>query len=288
MRKATISFAAYALCVLAAGAGTLKALIALSIGDPTASHLVLIPFVSVALIWHNRTSIFDSVRMDASAGVAVISIGAALAAAGWTASGSGASDSLSVAVAALVVLWLGGFVLFYGRRAARSAMFPLLFLGFMTPIPSGVLHAVTSYLKWGSSNVVGMLFTMTGTPYHQDGFVFSLPTFVIEIADECSGIRSSISLLLTSLLTGHLLLEKLWTKAVLVATVVPLAIIKNGIRIVSLSLLAMHIDPGFLAGSLHHEGGIVFYLLALTFLAPILGILRRSELSRLARIAAGA
>jgi exosortase/archaeosortase family protein len=103
---------------------------------------------------------------------------------------------------------------------------------------------------------------------------------VIEIADECSGIRSSISLLLTSLLAGHMLLENAWTKSVLVAVVLPLAVVKNGIRIVSLSLLAMHVDPGFLAGSLHHEGGIVFYLLALTLLAPILGLLRRSELSR--------
>jgi exosortase len=150
----------------------------------------------------------------------------------------------------------------------------------MAPIPSGVLHAVTSYLKWGSSNVVGLLFTATGTPYHQDGFVFALPTFVIEIADECSGIRSSISLLLTSLLAGHLLLENAWTKTVLATAVLPLAIIKNGIRIVSLSLLAMHVDPGFLAGSLHHEGGIVFYLLTLMLLAPLLGILRRSELTR--------
>jgi hypothetical protein len=134
MRTATIWFAAYALCVLAAGAGTVKALIALSTGDPTASHLVLIPFVSAGLIWYNRATIFESVRLDAAPGLVIISLGAMMAAAEWiqTSDRGGATDSLSWAVAALVVLWLGGFVLFYGRAAARSAMFPLLFFGFRT------------------------------------------------------------------------------------------------------------------------------------------------------------
>jgi exosortase len=185
-----------------------------------------------------------------------------------------------VAAAALVLFLVGGFALFFGRAASRAALFPLLFLVFMIPIPSTVVEAVTAYLKWGSSGVVSLLFTVSGTPYHQDGYVFALPGFAIEIADECSGIRSSISLFLTSLLIGHLALETTWKKVLLAAAVVPLAVVKNGIRIVSLSLLAMHVDPGFLAGRLHHEGGIAFYLLALVFLGPLVAILHRSELSR--------
>jgi hypothetical protein len=39
----------------------------------------------------------------------------------------------------------------------------------------------------------------------------------------------------------------------------------------------MHVDPGFLTGQLHHEGGIVFFVLGLVILAPILALLRKSE-----------
>ena len=64
----------------------------------------------------------------------------------------------------------------------------------------------------------------------------------------------------------------------MILSVFPLAIIKNGIRIVTLTLLALYIDESFITNSkLHSEGGIIFFLIALTFLAPILWLLRKSE-----------
>jgi exosortase/archaeosortase family protein len=65
--------------------------------------------------------------------------------------------------------------------------------------------------------------------------------------------------------------------AVFVLLALPLAIIKNGIRIATLTLLAMYVDPGFLTGNLHHDGGFVFFLLALAILAPVLLFFQKSE-----------
>jgi exosortase/archaeosortase family protein len=60
--------------------------------------------------------------------------------------------------------------------------------------------------------------------------------------------------------------------------VVPVAVVKNGIRIVTLSLLGIYIDPKFVIDSpLHRSGGIVFFLLALSLLTPVLWVLRKSE-----------
>jgi exosortase len=200
-----------------------------------------------------------------------------LVAARWNGPPTASDDTLSIAVGALVVLWVGGFLLFYGPKAFRAALFPLLFLGFMIPIPSLVLDGAIWILRTGSTDAVGGLFSLTGTPYYREGFVFSLPNLVIEVAEECSGIRSSIALVITTLIAGHLCLDKGWKKAVLVAVTLPLTIVKNGIRIVTLSLLAIHVDPGFLTGQLHHEGGFVFFLLTLAMLAPILGLLRGTQ-----------
>jgi len=82
---------------------------------------------------------------------------------------------------------------------------------------------------------------------------------------------------LTGLLAGHQFLRKPWTKLILVLMILPIAVIKNAIRIVALSLLAMHVDPSFLTGQLHHEGGFVFFFLALALLAPLFVLLKRSE-----------
>ena len=115
------------------------------------------------------------------------------------------SDVLTIRAAAIVVLWIAGLAFFYRRGALHAALFPLLFLGFAIPIPVALLDTAIQVLKSGSTELVAGLFTLTGTPYHRDGFVFSLPNFIpIEVADECSGIRSSIALLLTSLLAGHI------------------------------------------------------------------------------------
>jgi exosortase len=274
----TVAFSIYSLCLVLATAGVLHALIALSSNNATASHHVLIPLITLALIYRSRDRIFADVRSAGRVGAGVILAGLGLALWGsryWVSGAQG--DSLSVMVAALVVLWVGGFLLFYGRDAFRLALFPLLFLGFMIPVPSPLLDAATLFLKTGSTEIVAGLFTLTGTPYYREGFVFSLPNFAIEIADECSGIRSSIALLLTSLVAGDLFLKNRWNKALLVTAVLPIAIFKNGVRIVSLSLLAKYMDPGFLTGQLHHEGGIVFFLLVLPILALILAFLGRSE-----------
>lgn len=256
----------------------LRALFALSRADETASHLLLVPVVSIALVYQRRESVFASVRASWSAGLPVIIGGALLSFAARLPSPSGvAGDALPATIAALLILWVGGFLLIYGPQAVRSARFPLLFLAFMIPIPESLLDGALFVLKTGSTEVVDGLFALTGTPYLREGFVFSLPRVSIEIADECSGIRSSIALLITSVLAGHAFLERSWTRALLVLVVLPLAILKNGLRIVTLSLLATNVDPSYLAGQLHNDGGVVFFLIALVVLAPVLTLLRRSE-----------
>jgi exosortase len=273
-----VLFGAYSLGLAVANADVLGAMIDFSRRNETASHLVLIPFVTLALIVKSRDSIFSSVRWAVPAGAVVVVVGLALSLLGRLyVTADGGNDALSLMVGTFVVCWLGGFLLFYGRDAFRAALFPLLFLAFMVPMPTALLDAATLFLKRGSTEAVAGLFTVTGTPYYRDGFEFHLSKVVIVIVDECSGIRSSIALLLTGLLAGDMFLKSAWKKAVLIAVILPIALLKNGIRIVSLSLLAMHVDPGFLTGQLHHEGGIVFFLLALAILAPLLVLLRKSE-----------
>jgi exosortase/archaeosortase family protein len=110
--------------------------------------------------------------------------------------------------------------------------------------------------------------------------VFQLPFIAIEVADACSGIRSSIGLLITSLLAGYMFLAKVHNRLLLLLAIVPITIFKNGVRIVTLSLLSIHVDPSYLSGQLHHEGGIVFFMISLALLTPILLLLMRSERRR--------
>jgi exosortase len=281
LAKKHLLFGAYLLLLIAASLPALRALVELSMRDMSASHLILVPFVTAVLIFQERDRVFVAGNFPSLAGVGVIAAGLALlGAASVYRPSPGFDDTLSLQMSAVVVLAIGGFVLFYGTSAARRALFPLCFLVFTIPIPDAVLAPVVSFLKRGSTEMSAWLFTATGTTYYREGFVFALPTVTIEVADACSGIRSSIALLLTTLLAGHMFLEKPWTKALLVLAILPITLFKNAIRIVGLTLLAIHVDPSFLTGQLHHEGGILFFLMALAMLAPILALLRRAEVVR--------
>jgi hypothetical protein len=44
-----------------------------------------------------------------------------------------------------------------------------------------------------------------------------------------------------------------------------------------LTMLAQYVDPGFLFGRLHHEGGVVFFMIGLGLLIPVYWVLRRLE-----------
>jgi len=275
-------FAAYCAGVSLLHIRALTALYEYSRHNASASHVILIPLVTLVLVYQRKDEIFAKVNWDWRGGLPLLAGAAAFTVAGLVSrSAARPEDQLAPWVAAVVAYWIAGFIIIFGRSAARIAAFPLFFLVFTVPLPSVVLDGLTRVLKIGSTEVVAGLFALTGTTVSRDGFVFTLPSLSIEIADECSGIRSTLALVLTGLLAGYQFLDRGWTRLALLLAIIPVTVLKNGIRIVTLTLLSIHVDPSYLTGQLHREGGIAFFLLALGLLAIVLAVLRIAEGQRL-------
>jgi exosortase len=274
----TVSFALFLGLTAAIFWTSLTRLVEFSLEYEHYSHIVVIPLISGWLLVIRRTSIFADVRTHWSAGLALIVAGTLLFGLGsqYLASAS-ENDRLAAAILAVVAVCAGGFVLCYGVRPLRRGLFAVSFLLLMVPLPDAVLSRAVSWLQTGSAEVADAVFQALGVPVYRTGFLFALPGVTIEIAQECSGIRSSLALLVVSLLAGHLLLRSAWTKAALTLASLPLLVVKNGLRIVTLTLLSIHVDPQFLTGSLHQRGGILFFLPILGLLALVLRSLQRLE-----------
>jgi exosortase len=207
-----------------------------------------------------------------------MSLGGALLATGISVRvGTEPGNYLAIMASATVVIWLGGFFLFYGAEAFKAALFPLLFLVFFIPMPIPVLDKAIDILRRGSTDMAFIILKLSGTPILREGFVFRLPNLSIEVAPECSGIRSGISILISGLLAGHLFLRSYWKRIVLVLIAIPVLMFKNALRIGTLSYLAVHFDPRILTSELHREGGIPFFVLGLLLLYPVLALLMKSE-----------
>ena len=156
--------------------------------------------------------------------------------------------------------------------------FPFLFLIFMIPIPLFILEPVVLFLQKWSAEVSYWIFNLMGVSPLRDGFIFHFPSLSVEVAEQCSGIRSSIALFITSVIAGHFFLKTTWKKAVLTLAIFPVTIFKNAVRIVTITMLSIYVDESFLTNSLlHKKGGILFFILALSILAPVLWLLRKSE-----------
>ena len=255
----------------------LRNLTLLSLHDDRGSYLLLIPLLSAILIYLGRDRIFSEVRYSPRAGAALLLPGILLfGSIAARALDPGANYRLSLLVFALLLCWTGAFVLFYGVRCSRAALFPLCFLLLMIPLPGTLLERAVYVLQKGSADISYALFRVIGMPVFREGFRFSLPGINIVVAEECSGFRSSISLLIFSLLIGHYAIPRTWRKLCFTALTVPIVIFKNALRIVTLSWLAVYVNPEFLYGKLHHQyGGLVFSLVALTIMALLLFLLRK-------------
>lgn len=256
----------------------LNILIQYSLHDESSSHTVLIPVIAFFLLYLERERIFAVVQTQAGWGIGVALSGLLLY--WWVSRAPSQQDgswSFSLQILSILILWVGGFLLCYGTAALRAAAFPLLFLLMTVPLPRAILDHVIYALQIGSTELTYFIFQAVGTPVMRQGFLLSVPGVTIEVAKECSSIRSSIALLITCLLAAHLYLRSTWKAALFVFLGLIVSVIKNGIRIATLTLLSIHVDSGFLTGKLHRQGGFVFFLLALAILFPVLLRLQKSE-----------
>lgn len=169
-------------------------------------------------------------------------------------------------------------LLFFGQSIFLSYKFSWIILLLFLPIPARVLDYVIEFFRYGSAEVVDRLFSLLGMNYIRDSLSFHLPNISIYIAKECSGIRSSTALFITTLFAGQLMLRTVPSKVILTLFTPLLTILKNGIRITTLTVLADKVDTKWLTDShLHHNGGIVFFGIILLLLFGILATIQKIE-----------
>jgi exosortase len=198
-------------------------------------------------------------------------------------------EQLALNMLALVVWWIGAFIVSFGHRAFRRALFPLCFLFWLVPIPDFIVNPIVRLLQEGSVAFARVFFAIAGVPVACEGTLITIPRLTVEVAPECSSIRSSLMLIVTTMVLAQMLLRSAWRKALVIALAIPLSVAKNGLRIFVLAMLATRVDRSFITGRLHHQGGIIYFLIALAVILLLIWILRQSEEKRrvLPRTAAG-
>lgn len=260
--------------------GDLRGLDQLSGRRELYSHLPLVPLISAYFFWSTKRLIGQAATWCFPGGLGWMGLGAILCVYGLkTPPELGLVDRSSILVLGAVIVFQGAFISLFGLNAARAALFPLVFLFLLVPIPTFIEDFIVTTLQWGSTEASHLLFSLSGIPFLRDGFVFEVPGMKVEVAPQCGGIRSGLALIITCIVAGKIFLRSPWSRVVLVVASIPITVFKNGLRIVGLTLAGIYIDPRILSSELHRSGGIPFFILALAMMAPILWVLMRWEQS---------
>ena len=245
------------------------------------SHILLIPFVSAYLLYIRRDQLPRKYVADLPLGMVFLAggLGFFLFTYWLNFAGRALADNyylVLLTLSFLCCLAAAGFF-FFGRGWMRAAAFPLGFLIFMVPMPDAMADALETASKYASAEVANFLFHLSGTPFLRVGLIFQLPNITIEVAQECSGIRSSWVLFMTSIVAANLFLKTPWRRFALVIFVIPLAILRNGFRILVIGLLCVHMGPQMIHSLIHRRGGPVFFVLALIPFFLVLWLLRKGD-----------
>lgn len=247
-------------------------------GNDLHSHILLIPFVSVYLLHIRRKALALPYVKAYGLTALVLLVGIAAVAIDRVHTQS-LNSHLALAMFAYVSCGIAVALFCLGVRWVMSAAFPLGFLFFMVPLPDVVVHALETASQIASTEVADVFFRSTGMPFIRDGMVFQLPGIAIEVAQECSGIRSSWVLFMTGLVVSNLFLNSPWRRVVLALVVIPLGVLRNGFRIFVIGILCAEIGPHMIHSVIHRHGGPLFFVLSLVPLAAFAVWLRRNERS---------
>ncbi len=259
----------------------LWSLLQLSLNSELHSHLPLIPFVSAYLIWigksrnplpsapHSRMWIFPAV------------LGISILGTVWYFDASSKWDLenyLATTIFAYLMLIAAIALKLFGIRTLRANTFPILFLVCLVPLPIFIVDLLEWFFQHTSAEVAFWIISLIDIPALRESWlVFRLPNITLQVATECSGIRSSLVLFIVSLVASYMFIRNQWKRLILIVLFIPRAILRNAVRVATIATLCVKMGPEMIDSWIHHQGGPFFFALSLGPFFAVLYFLWRTE-----------
>lgn len=181
-----------------------------------------------------------------------------------------AYDFISLETAGLYGFFVAALYDRFGLRPLLRNWFPLLYLALLLPIPGWALDKFTAPLKLFVSWLAATLVEPLGIPILREGVTMTVGPYQLLVEDACSGLNSLIGLIAITLFYIYLLRGAGWRYSLfLVCLIVPVAIIANVLRIITLILLTYFFGDAVGQGFLHVTAGLFLFALALGLMFAI-------------------
>ena len=221
--------------------------------DSYYSHGLLVPLVTLFLIWRKRKDLKSSKIAPLNIGLFLLipALLMHLIAYRW---GTNFISGFS-----LIVALFGLSLYLYGGDFTRHLTFPILFLVFMVPLPQVMIIGISFKMKIYAAQIATSIVNLIGIQAVRAGPVVHLPNTSLTIGDPCSGLRSLISLTALGALFAYLVEISKIKKIILFLVSIPLALVVNIIRTVLLLIVAFVYGSEAATGLFHDLSGILLF-----------------------------
>lgn len=229
--------------------------------DSNYSHGFIVPIIAAYFLYQRRDNLKNALVLpNSSLGLFIIIFGLLLLAIAFT-----GSEAFTMRCSLIIIL--GGIVLyFFGKEVFKVISFPLGYLFFMIPLPYIIYNSIAVPLKLFITKYSVLFLKAVGITVWREGNIIMLCNTMLEVSDDCSGIRSLMSLLALSVAFAFYFQDTILKRFAVILSVIPIVIFANGGRIIVTGILAQYISAKAAEGVYHEFTGVVIFILALVIL----------------------
>jgi exosortase D (VPLPA-CTERM-specific) len=237
------------------------------------SHGSLIPIIAAFLIWQQKDALEAAVKAGAGRMETGGAVGVGIVLLGLFAGvlGERSTVYLIIQYGFLVALY-GAALALVGWRGIRLIWAPLLYLGFMVPLPDFLYVSLSAQLQLLSSQIGVAVIRLFDIPVFLEGNVIDLGIYKLQVVEACSGLRYLFPLMSFGYLCAYLYRGPMWHRAVLLLSTIPITIVMNSVRVGIIGVLVDRWGIEQAEGALHlFEGWVIFMIcVAILFLEVVI------------------
>lgn len=235
------------------------------------SHGMLVPFVSIYLIWIDRNKLTKvEIRPKTLIGFSIMFVSSLMLIVGEIGSIN------AIQLYSILLLIPGLIIFFFGFPYLKVLSLPVAYLIFMVPFLDPVMERIHWPLQISTSVMVSLFLNLIQIPMMRSGQYIELPNATLEVAEECSGLQFLIATVAIGIPLAHLTQRLLWKKIVLIASSVVVGLISNWLRVIVIALWTYYTGQ-FSHGPIHTFKGMLVAVIGFVILFAEARVLSRNS-----------
>jgi len=229
-----------------------------------------VPLFSIYVLWRERRELIESVGAPSAWGVVLLLPFLFLGFLGVR------GVQIRLEIVGFVGVLCALVWAFFGLRTLKQAIFPLLFLLFCIPLHT-YLDLVTIHLRMLAVSAAEGILRGCGVDLVRQGTMLGAPSgaFSIDVAEPCSGMRSLFAMMALTAGYAYFTQPTWFRRGLLFVLAVPIAVLGNVLRILTIVAVAAGCSADFATGFYHDYSGYVVFLAAILLMVSAGGLITK-------------